>query len=298
MRVLSAIIMISFLLSIQTLSAQNTYLKRFHQLSHQEIDQVIREISKTNLTVSEKINRFSELFLEMPYNLTCVGDGPDALLEPWPIVNFKETNCMAFCEHVLALSISDYWDNFFNNLQEIRYIDGLIGMKTRNHYTMADWLPQNSWILEDISKKVGGTFTKQLTRTISHKNFFAGKGMTDMSDVLPDRTMTVDYVPLDALDDIEANTKIGDICAILFAKKTDIFSAHMIMIAEKDGQKVIRESSNSKMTTFDTPYQEWVAARQKQKDKYCGVAFMRVLDELNTPGKIIKPWEIAGLKNK
>jgi len=270
--------------------------KPFHQMTHQEIDKVIQATAQTDLTITEKINLLSDLFLGMPYNIKCSGDGPYALLEPWPLVNFSETNCMVFCEHVLALSISDTWDNFFNNLQQIRYKDGLIGMKTRNHYTMADWLPQNSWLLDDVSAKVGGDFRQQVTRTVSHQNFFKGKGITDMSDVLPDRTITLDYVPLAALDDIKKNTQTGDILALLFANKTNIFSAHMLMIVEKNGQKLIRESSNSKMSTFDTSYDQWVIDKQKLTDKYIGLAFMRVKKSLNKKARIIKPSEISSLK--
>jgi hypothetical protein len=71
------------------------------------------------------------------------------------------------------------------------------------------------------------------------------------------------------------------------------------MIAENNGKKVIRESSNSKMSTFDTPYLEWVADINKNRsDRYLGLAVMRVREKLNKPGKIILPWAIASLKNK
>jgi len=271
--------------------------KSFYEMTNQEIDSVIRELSKKKLTPTQKINYISEYFLGTPYNFKCVGDGPYALFEPWPLVNFKETNCMAYCEHALALSISDNWDHFFNNLQQIRYKDGVIGMKTRNHYTMADWLPENNWILKDVSAQVGGKYTNQVTCTISHQTFFAGKGITDTANVLPDRTITIDYVPLEAMDELENNTRPGDIMALLFANMDNIFSAHMLMIAEKDGKKYIRESSNSNMSTFDTPYLHWVADKQTNKaHKYIGLAFIRVKDDLNTPGRIIQPWEINKLK--
>ena len=272
--------------------------KKFYQMTNTEIAQVIRNTSTQNLTISEKINMLSDYFVGTPYNLTCTGDGPYALLEAWPLVNFKETNCMAFCEHVLALSISDSWDHFFDNLQQIRYRDGLISMKTRNHYTMADWLPQNSWLLQDVSAKVGGAYSRKVTRTISHQTFFRGKGMTDMRDVLPDRTITLDYVPLDALDKVKDRVKAGDILALLFANKKDIFSAHMLMVVEKNGQKIIRESSNSKMTTFDTPYDQWVQQKKQLSKKYIGLAFMRIQTDLDVKGKIIKPWEIDSLKKR
>ena len=106
--------------------------KPFYQMSNQKLI-ASNNCQHPNLTITDRINLFSDKFLGMPYNQNCAGDGPYALYEPWPLVNFKETNCMVFCEHVLALSISDSWDNFFNNLQQIRYKDGIIGMRTRNH---------------------------------------------------------------------------------------------------------------------------------------------------------------------
>jgi len=286
-------ILICFILQHADANEKN----RIAGMSNNQIDSLLFNVAQKQMTITEKMNYFSLFFLGTPYNFQCVGDGQYALVEPFPLVNFKETNCMALCEHVLAMSISDNWDNFFNNLQQIRYKDGLIGMKTRNHYTMADWLPENNWILEDVAQKVGGPLTKSVTRTISHKRFFAKKGIEDMSNVLPDRIITVNYVPMDALADVAKKMKTGDILALLFANLDDIFSAHMLMVADKNGQKIIRESSNSKMSTFDTPYFEWVSQNQALKpQKYLGLAIMRVKEEINQPGKIIQPWEIAELK--
>jgi hypothetical protein len=269
--------------------------KHFFEMTNSEIDQLLTEVSKSNKTITERMSLFSEYFLSTPYNLTCSGDGPFALYEPQPLVNFAETNCMVFCEHVLALSISDSWDNFFNNLQQIRYKDGIIGMRSRNHYTIGDWLPENSWLLDDVSDKVAGELTKQVTRTISHTNFFKNKGITDLRYVLPDRQMTINYVPKNALDKVENNYKNGDILALLFADKSNIFSAHMLMVYKKNNKTIIRESSSSKMTTFDTPYLEWTD-KIKGSDRYIGIAVMRIRDELNKPGKIIVPWEILKIK--
>lgn len=269
--------------------------KQLYEMTNREIDSLLTVISKRNLTITERINFYSEKFLGTPYNLRCVGDGPYALLENWPLVNFKETNCMAYCEHVLALSISDSWDNFFNNLQHIRYKDGVIGMRTRNHYTMADWLPENAWLLEHVSRKVGGKYTREVTRTISHIKFFKQKGIKDLRYVKPDRTITLDYVPKEVLKKVKKKVKPGDVLALIYANKADIFSAHMLIVAQRDGQLVIRESSNSKMTTFETPYDEW-AEKVRNSCRYIGVCFMRVRDKLNKPGKIMLPWEIKKMK--
>ena len=77
--------------------AQGQSVKKFHQMTNQEIDILICQTSQKPMTITQKMNYLSEYFLDVPYNLKCVGDGPYALLEPWPLVNFKETNCMALC---------------------------------------------------------------------------------------------------------------------------------------------------------------------------------------------------------
>jgi hypothetical protein len=270
---------------------------RFTEMSPQQIDVLIKDTSNKPQTITEKMNFFSQFFLGMPYDFTCVGDGEYALYEPYPLVNFETTNCMAYCEHVLALSISDSWDNFFNILQHIRYKDGLIGMRTRNHYTMGDWLPENNWLLEDVTRKVGEANTKTVTRAISHTKFFEGKGISDLRHVKPDYEMTIDYIPKEGLQDIAGNLRNGDIGALIFANRTDIFSAHMWMVMEVEGKIIIRESTTRGMTTFDSPYGAW-ADRIKKSERYIGISLMRVREEINQAGKIIFPWEIAGLKQK
>jgi len=269
--------------------------QKIYEMSNKQIDELLTKTAQKNLTITERMNYFSEKFLGMPYNLTCAGDGPYALYETQPLVNFKETNCMVFCEHVLALSISDSWDNFFNNLQQIRYKDGIIGMRTRNHYTMVDWLPENKWLLNDVTKLIGSDDTKSFTRTISHKKFFSGKGISDLRYVLPDRTVTIDYIPFDKLPNVVDKMKTGDIFSLIFANKDDIFSAHMLLIMEKDGKKVVRESALTPKTTLDTPIETWIK-KFKSSKIYAGVSFMRVKENLNIPGRIILPWEISKLK--
>lgn len=286
-----------FVLTVFCFSAfgQDELKAPISNLTNHQIDSILTENSSRNLTVTERMKLYSEMFLGMGYNFTCIGDGENALLEDYPLVNFNQTNCMSYCEHVLALSISDSWDNFFNNLQQIRYSGGFIGMRTRNHYTMADWLPENSWLLDDVSANVGGGYTRSVTRTISHQEFFKGKGITDLRHVKPDMEVTVDYVPWENLPQVHKNIRSGDVMAILYRDKNDIFSAHMMMAFRIGGDLVIRESTTLGMTTFDTPFSDWISSRNG-KNRYIGISFMRVREGLDLPGRVILPWEIQALK--
>ncbi|MDD3095518.1 MAG: DUF1460 domain-containing protein, partial [Candidatus Marinimicrobia bacterium] len=258
------------------------------KMSHAQIDSVLMVNAKMNYSISDRMRLYSEMFLGTPYSWNATGDGPYALLEKYPLVNFDSTNCMVYTEHVLALSISDSWDNFFNNLQQIRYKDGIIGMRTRNHYTMADWLPENRWLLEDVARKVGGDYTRSITRTISHENFFTRKGIRDLRYVKLDRMITVEYIPMRDLDKVKANFRNGDIVAMLFANRDDIFSAHMLMLYEKDGELYFREASNSINTTFETAFDNWLESK-KENTRYAGLAVMRVRDEYNKPNAVVLP---------
>ncbi len=284
-------LLITLILFSVTIVAQ----QKIYQISKLEINKLLTDKSNENLTVTERMSFYSEMFLGMPYGLTCVGDGPYALYDTKPQLTLDTTNCMVFCEDVLALAISDSYENFFNNLQQIRYKDGIVGMKTRNHYTMGDWLPENRWLLHDVAIEVAGSKAKTLTRTISHKTFFAGKGIEDMRYVKEDRTITVNYIPFDALLGVKDNFKDGDILALMFKNLNNIFSGHMLMAYNTPNGKVIRESSLSKATALDTPYEEWVAKFDNSK-KYIGIALMRVNDDINKKGEIILPWKIYNLR--
>lgn len=268
--------------------------KKIYEMEKWEIDSILTVKSSENLSITDRMKFYSELFMGMPYGLSCVGDGPYALFDTQPQLTFDTTNCMVYCEDVLALSISDNYENFFNNLQQIRYKGGIVGMKTRNHYTMADWLPENNWLLHNVVKEVAGNNAKTLTRTISHKTFFQKKGIDDMRYVKEDREITVNYIPFNKLMEAKEKFRDGDILAILFKNLDNIFSAHMLMSYDTPEGKVIRESSLSKGTVLDTPFDEWVAQYQNSK-KYIGIALMRVNDNINTRGRIILPWEINSM---
>lgn len=278
-------------------TSKNEPLAAIGKMSHADIDSMLMVNAKMDYSITDRMELYSEMFLGTPYSWTATGDGPYALMESYPLVNFDSTNCMVYCEHVLALSISDSWDNFFNNLQNIRYKDGIIGMRTRNHYTIADWLPENRWLLEDVARKVGEEFTRTLTRTISHENFFSKKGIRDLRYVKHDRLITCDYIPMKDIDKVKQNFRNGDIVAMLFADREDIFSAHMLMIYEKEDGLYFREASTSSYSTFETAFDEWLKAKKNQK-RYAGLAVMRVRDEYDHPNAVVLPWDIPELKKR
>ena len=267
--------------------------KRYYKMNLEEIDQDIRFVAQTNWNSGRKMQYYSERFLAAPYALQCEGDGAYAKYETWPLLNFKQLNCMTYCEIVLALTLADYYEEMFNILQHIRYRQGIIGMATRNHYTMADWLPANAWCLEDVSRRMGGDDTAQLTRTISHRTFFKKKGIQDLPIRLPDREVTIDYIPLSKLTRHESESVSGDIVALI-QDRPSIFSAHMLMIIRKENQTFFRHASMSAGKVIDSPFKAYIK-QLATKPRYLGMSFMRVRTDIQwhdstaTHGKFFLP---------
>jgi len=266
-------------------------------LNNRQIDSLLCASPQKELSIPARMKHFSEMFLKMPYSWTATGEGPDALYEPYPLVNFDSTNCMVYCEHVLAMAISDSWDNFFNNLQHIRYQNGIIGMRTRNHYTLGDWLPENSWLLANVSKQIAGKNIRSSTRTISHRQFFTNKGITDLRYVKKDYTSTIDYIPKEFADTIKENLKDGDLGILIFAGKKNIFAAHMVMFFQINGKWIVREASSKAGKVIEHPYSEWSQQIMENQHR-AGFCVLQLNEVLNTPGRIILPWKIAKMKDK
>jgi len=267
----------------------------YPRLSVEELDQEIRRVANCGWSNQQKVVYYSQRFLGAPYDLYCEGDGPYARYDTRPLLNLKELNCMTYCEIVLALALADYYEDFFNVLQHIRYRQGIIGMATRNHYTMADWLPANSWCLEDVTQLVGGADALPLTRTISHHRFFAGKGFTDLPVVLPDREVTIWYIPLARLATHQDSLRSGDIVALI-QDRPDIFSAHMLLVIRDERGLFFRHASMSAGRVVDTPFEACIAGLRRNP-RYMGMSFMRVREKIMwqegeyTHGKFLLPRE-------
>ena len=231
--------------------------KPLYDMSNQEIGQSLQTTCKEKKNIVSKIEFFSEMAKGTTYELGCLGEGPDGKYDKDPLVNFQKVDCMTFCEQILALSISCNYDDAFNNLQKMRYKDGKISMETRNHHTVADWLPNNSWLLHDATNEIGDKLCKDMTKDISHKKMFDAAGYKDIKNVVPDRTLTTQYIPKDKLAQVEDKIKSGDI-GIFITNKPGIFASHMGIMIKSGNKTIFRNASMLDKKVVDMEYKELV----------------------------------------
>ncbi|MFC1726633.1 N-acetylmuramoyl-L-alanine amidase-like domain-containing protein [candidate division KSB1 bacterium] len=242
-----------------------------------EIDELVKKISSSFDDKEMRLLVYSYLALETPYVFGCLGEGINGKFDKDPLIDFARYDCMTFCEEMLALAISDDFEETFNNLQKIRYKEGKISFKTRNHYTMADWLPENKWLLRDATMEIGGGYCKRLTRTINRHKLLGSNGCYEFDGVPGAAEYTIDYIPKEKLAAVKDRLRGGEIFTVI-QNMEGIFSAHMGLVAvDKDHNIIFRHASSAKgaMIAVDMNYEEYLNSLL-ERDRILGMVFMKI----------------------
>ena len=257
--------------------------KQLYEMTASELDTIMAYVNRTKKTIREKITFYSKRSKGTPYLLFCLGEGHNAPYDADPQIDFGRVDCMTFCEQILALSISRDYRQMFKNLQKIRYKDGQINILSRNHYTVADWLPNNNWLLYNVSEEIGGKYCAEMTKTIDRKAFFLGQLLPKIAlkDIMSPQTLTVKYIPIENLLKIKNLLKGGEIISIL-SKAEGIFSSHMgIIVKDSWGNLIFRHASSFEKNrqVMDIKYDELVDNLGHSNSEE-GILFIRVKEKI------------------
>ncbi len=142
------------------------------------------------LPLPRRIALWSDLIaVDATYVFGPLGEGPGSRLTLARCTIFGMWIVLPIWSKSIALALSRSYAQFPAILQHIRYKDGQIDYRWRNHYTVADWLPANAWFLHDVTEHVGAGLTCPMTKTISRSAFFARKGLTQYRNI-PDEQCT------------------------------------------------------------------------------------------------------------
>jgi hypothetical protein len=252
---------------------------KLYQLPVSKIDSLIKDTSRTHSNTTEKIAFYSRLSLGTPYVRGCLGEGARGKYDKDPLIDFSRVDCMTFCEQVLALSISHNYQNAFQTLQKIRYLNGNISFTARNHFVMADWLPHNQWLLKDITEETGGPLCKEMEKTIDRRTFADSFGYNDPKNFSSPRQFTIKYLPKKYLPTISDKLQGSEIMVIITSRE-GIFASHLgFIIREKKGPLIFRHGSLTQKKVIDEPYDR--LCRRLQEDQHtAGIVLIRVRKDL------------------
>jgi 3D (Asp-Asp-Asp) domain-containing protein len=256
--------------------------KQTYRMIWKDLEQLMQVAQKKEKNVSKRIEYISEYARGTPYVLFHLGEGVHSEIDLDPLIDFGRADCMTFCEHILALAISKDFRQMYDNLQRIRYKEGTIRFTARNHYTIADWLPNNNWLLDDVTEKIGGHYCAVMTKTVDRKKDFLqlGIGEEHLMDIIPLQTISKKYIPVEHLLKIKSNLKGGEIVSII-TNKAGLFSAHMgIIIRDEWGNIIFRHASSleKNLQVMDQRFEEIVDMMKNSKTRV-GMIFMRVKED-------------------
>lgn len=245
--------------------------KALQEMNVGEINRFLDSLK--GLDLQRRIERVSGQALNTPYVLGPLGEGAKAPFDSDPLIDLKRVDCVTYCEQTLALALSSDYNEAFDTLQKIRYKQGEVKMECRNHYTMVDWVPNNRWLLDDITPELTGH--QWLERTISHRNLFASQKFEGIEVREADRKAKQAYIPEARIQQVLPQLKSGDI-GVLIMNNPGIFAAHTgFMIQKPNGAWVYRNATSiGPKKVVDTALADLLQNLQKSK-RLIGMAFVR-----------------------
>ncbi len=218
---------------------------KLSEMSKAEIDALLRETSARGLDFPARVQAYSQRALGTPYRWFPLGEGPQAKYDRGPLIDFSRVDCLTFCEQILAMALADHYDEMFHRLQRLRYREGVIDIRARNHFMLADWLPNNAWLFEDITATIGGGLCVEMRKTIDRAAVLRQKGVpkNELTAIPPPQTLAIKYIPEADLPAIKTKLQAGDL-AVVIQSRPGIFAAHLgFLLRDGDGRIFFRNAS-------------------------------------------------------
>ena len=233
--------------------------------------------------ISRLIIETARFFMNKPYIASTLEFEPEGL-----VINLRELDCTTLVETVLALSrtvkIFDNptFENFGEQLQNVRYRRGNIGDYTdRNHY-FSDWIYENETrgYVKDVTKEAGGEpYKMNLNFMSSHpdsyKQLKSNPGFVDIirkkESEISDRNV-YSIIPEARIKSCEKEMMDGDIvCFVTDIEGLDV--SHIGFIYRDKGVVTFIHASSSAKKVIVNP-QELLAYVEKNK-RNTGVIIVR-----------------------
>ena len=259
--------------------------KIVYEMTPQEIGQFVAQMRKTVPDLRQRVVAIARRNLGQEYKLHLLGEYPFEVYDGQPLYCIENGDCVVFTEHIYAMALSYDWQSFFAMLQRIRYKNGEISAVTRNHYTLADWNENNSWLIRDITPEIAAGKTETVTENINRKAFFKKSFNLDVD--VPNQKYSTTFVPAQFVKDVASKLRNGDCVNVIRATKDGgKFCGHVGMITiGADGTVNLLHSTPPK--SVEQPLVQYVAEQleknkarlQKGEITFQGLKFLRLEDD-------------------
>ncbi|GAB3407260.1 DUF1460 domain-containing protein [Massilia agilis] len=274
--------------------------KQLYQMTPREAGRYIGYIHQAEPDLRHRIAAIGRKNIGQPYTLNLLGEFPYEIHDSLPMFSLDHSDCVVFAEHTYAMALSQSWEEFFWMLQRIRYRDGVIGVKTRNHYTELDWNVQNRWLVTDVSAQLAGANAATYDMTVDRARFLKTRHHTDAS--IPVETSRQSYVPKERVVEVASQLQEGDFVNVISTKNGEYWASHVgLVVLGPNGERHFLHSSEPQVReeTFAS-FMARAAEREarnaregKNGQKLAGFKFLRLNDDIVVPPMAPQPRPVA-----
>jgi hypothetical protein len=270
--------------------------KQIYQMTPVEAGRYVAWQHQAEPDLRKRIAAIGRKNIGQPYTLNLLGEFPYEVHDDLPMFSLDHSDCVVFAEHTYAMALSQSWEEFFWMLQRIRYRDGVIGVKTRNHYTELDWDVQNRWLVTDVSEKLGGANTAWYDMTVDRAKFLKTRHHTEAN--IPVETSRQGYVPKERVAEIASQLQEGDFVNVISTKNGEYWASHVgLVVLGPNGERhflhssepKVREESFESFIARATEREARNAAAGKNGQKLAGFKFLRLNDNIVVPPMAPQP---------
>lgn len=234
---------------------------------------------------ANNLDKISHSLLNIPYSRDPLGENGG--IDKDPIYRFDKFDCLTFVETVLALTFNKNSDDFENIIKRIRYKDGEVDIKKRNHFINPDWIQNNSDFVKEATKSVADKINSKLSVSkimLDRKTWFKKNYNIDVN--VEEQEAVLDYIPLDTLLEKEAElTRAITEPMILnivihkpeFKKRygSEINTSHIGFLIPTENGLTFRHASFHKEKVVDDEFFRYLRMLKKYK-MYKGINFLEI----------------------
>ena len=267
-----------------------------YKMQAADVHRYLAHVQAAEPDLRRRIAKLGRQNIGQPYVLNLLGEYPFELHDTLPMFDLERSDCVVFVEHTYAMALSRSWEEFFWMLQRIRYKDGVIGVASRNHYTEVDWNVNNSWLVTDVTERLGGADVQWYDLKIDRARFLRTRHQTFRQ--IPVQVTRSAYLPKDKLMPLLSQLHDGDLVNVVSMRDGARYVSHVGLIAvDGEGRRNFLNSAEPKVReeSFEaffkrTAEREEKNAREgKQGQKLAGFKLLRLNENIIVPPALPQP---------
>lgn len=249
---LAASVAIVLLLSLQACAGAE------RRASAEEVQAPSTVLAEGSTVFLARLDSVSRHFLGSPYKLGPLGEGDSALGDPSPRLRTDSFDCVTYIETVEAMARASDPDSILPVLDAIRYDNGRVSWRHRNHFTEADWIPANT---AAGRIRMDATSSDTTDRRLLARGAFYAKRQVLRPDTAVDLPLVTRRKAMEEFARPAAVSRIRGVG--LVGKVPGYAVLHTGFLVEAPGKPAILRHASQAGTVREQPLVEYLASKPK-----------------------------------